>query len=258
MTAPQTTPRYTIDPAWEGERARLAGIEALWDAGTRALLEPLVRPGARVLEVGAGGGSIARWLSAAGASVVATDLDTRFLDAAPNLEVRRHDLRVEPLEQDAFDLVHSRMLVEHLTDRPALVEKLAGALRPGGWLVVEDVDFTGFGFVDAPARLQRVVHGLIGFMALGGFDPHYGRSVTRDLAAAGLVDVRGAGRAYELDATHPGLAFFRGSLVQLGPKAVEAGLIDPADFAAAVEHIGRPDVRLVTPLLMAAVGRRPG
>lgn len=34
-----TTPGYTYDQAWHSERARLAGIEVLWDPGTQTLLQ---------------------------------------------------------------------------------------------------------------------------------------------------------------------------------------------------------------------------
>ena len=66
-----------------------------------------VGPGWRCLEVGAGAGSIAGWLAdrvGPSGQVIATDLDTRFLEqqARPNLEVRRHDVVRDPLETDAL------------------------------------------------------------------------------------------------------------------------------------------------------------
>ena len=82
---------------------RLAGIEATWDPGTRALLESLgVGPGRRCLEAGAGGGSIAAWMAervAPGGSVLATDIDTQHLDplSGGELEVRQHDLTRDEL-----------------------------------------------------------------------------------------------------------------------------------------------------------------
>jgi hypothetical protein len=51
--------------------------------------------------------------------VVATDLDTRFLDRLEysNLEVRRHDVSRETLPVTAFDLVHTRTVLTHLAER---------------------------------------------------------------------------------------------------------------------------------------------
>jgi SAM-dependent methyltransferase len=77
-------------------------------------------------------------------SVTATDIDTRFLetlDLPKNVEVRPHDIAADPLEPDHHDLVHSRALIEHLPEPRRVLERMAAALRPGGWLVVEAADF---------------------------------------------------------------------------------------------------------------------
>src|SRR3954447_13455225 len=79
-----TRSRYSFDQAWDHERARLAGIEALWDEGSRTLLDRCGSASApAILEVGAGGGSLVQWLAGQAADdavVVATDLDVRFID----------------------------------------------------------------------------------------------------------------------------------------------------------------------------------
>ena len=63
------------------ERRRLEALSALHDPDTFARLVGLgVAAGWRCLEVGAGSGSVARWLAARGASVVATELELRGLD----------------------------------------------------------------------------------------------------------------------------------------------------------------------------------
>jgi SAM-dependent methyltransferase len=250
--------RYAYDQAWEQERARLAGIEALWDPGSRALLAD-VRPGARCLEVGAGGGSLVAWLAERGARVVATDLDPRFLEplAGSAIEVRRHDITSGPPEHGGFDLVHARLVIEHLPDPRAAVANMAAALRPGGVLVVEDYDWTAFG-TDPPDPLtERVVAGVMGCMQMGGFDPLYGRRVVSDVAAAGCVDVRGEGRQLVVDDRHPGFAFFRLSFEALRGAAVAAGTMEAADADGFAARLATGGLRLLTPVVVAAVGRRP-
>jgi SAM-dependent methyltransferase len=59
---------------------------------------------------------------------------------APNLEVRRHDVATDPLPENAFDLVHARVVLQHVPPRDQAQARLAAALKPGGWLVVEDFD----------------------------------------------------------------------------------------------------------------------
>src|ERR1700751_5202818 len=85
-----TTSMIRVSP----KSARLAGIESLWDPGSRRLLDELgIGAGWRCLEVGAGGGSLAEWMAGRGATVTAIDIDTRFLEqlAGDTVEVRRVD-----------------------------------------------------------------------------------------------------------------------------------------------------------------------
>ena len=135
---------YENTRAAQGERLRT--LETLFDAGTIAELEARgVGRGWRCLEVGAGGGSIARWLAdrvAPDGAVLATDLDTTVLEGLshPNLEVRVHELEHD-LPEGEFDLVHVRLVLAWLHDRRTALRRLIAALKPGGWLVAEDLDF---------------------------------------------------------------------------------------------------------------------
>jgi SAM-dependent methyltransferase len=252
--------RYSYDQAWEQERARLAGIEAMWEPGSRALLTALgVGPAWRCLEVGAGGGALVEWLAERGASVVATDLDPRFVEplAGPAVEVRQHDITTGPPEPDAFDLVHARLVVEHLADTRGAVANMAAALRPGGWLVVEDYDWTGFGGDPPDPLFERIGAGVLGFMATAGFDPLYGRRVVSDVAAAGLEDVRGEGRHLVIDDAHPGFSFFRLSFEALKGGAIAKGTMAAADADAFTARLAEGGLRVISPAVVAGIGRRP-
>ena len=128
-----------VDPATE--EGRLALLERRFDAGTVRRLGDLgVRSGWRCLEVGAGHGSIARWLSekvGRDGSVIAADIDTRFLTGLPdNVDVRALDIRDLEPEPD-FDLVHCRALLMHLRDPADAIARIVAALRPGGVLLAE-------------------------------------------------------------------------------------------------------------------------
>jgi SAM-dependent methyltransferase len=100
-----------------------------------------LQPGWRCLELGAGAGSIVRWLADATGptgSVVAVDIDTRHLVELPsNVEVRNADIRADDLGF-GYDLIHARCLLQHLPERSQIMERLVTALRPGGCLVCEE------------------------------------------------------------------------------------------------------------------------
>src|SRR5207253_1047892 len=130
--------------------------------------------GWRCLEVGAGAGSVARWLAGKvgpSGTVVASDLNPRFLDDVPaNVEVRQHDVAKDDLEVGAYDLVHSRLLLMHLPEPAGALEKMVRAVKPGGWLVTEEADWGLFaleGHPDAPWA-TTLVHDLFARHAEAG------------------------------------------------------------------------------------------
>ena len=93
-------PDYLLTNTAAETATRFAGLEETFDPVTIRHLSRVVAPGNRCLELGAGGGSVARWIADAvgpSGSVLATDLDVRWLagEAAP-FEVLQHDLRHDP------------------------------------------------------------------------------------------------------------------------------------------------------------------
>lgn len=249
---------YVPDQGFVEERKRLSGMESLWDPGSQALLDELgLGSGSRCLEVGAGGGSMAEWMARRGAKVTAIDIDTRFIEslASDSIEVRRVDLRTDALPQDEFDLVHARLVLEHLSDRRQILDRLVGSLRPGGWILIEDYDWTCFGFEGETPGFSDIADVILGFMAKAGFERDYGRRVVSDLEAAGLTEIRGEGRARLIDSTSPGFDFFRLSFESLRRAIVDAGLLSAEEADAASAGFSE-NVRLLTPMMMAGIGRR--
>ncbi|MBV9511428.1 MAG: class I SAM-dependent methyltransferase, partial [Caulobacteraceae bacterium] len=147
------------------------------------------------LEVGAGGGSVAAWLAdrvGPTGAVLATDqrIDPMAGVTAPNLQVRVHDVVADPIDEAAYDLVHLRFVLQHLPDRAAVLRKLIAALRPGGWLLVEEADYGAFdasiGHMPAPvaAWYREVQHVLRDRLHI---DNYAGRRLLDDLLATELA-----------------------------------------------------------------------
>jgi SAM-dependent methyltransferase len=255
---------YGLDNAWRNALARLRSLEDWLDPGTiRHLRAQGVGAGWRCLEVGAGAGSIARWLSGAvgsGGEVLAIDIDTRFLVGLPkaNLRVRRHDVTADDLPAASFDLVHCRLVLAHLPGRQAVLRKLATALRPRGRLVAEEMDFVS---VSADERqpggraFNESVAGSNHVLRDRGFDPEYGRRLLADLRAAGLADIGTEGRVRLWAGGSAGASAWQLTFEQLQPDMTARG-VDPATIAAAIRACQDPGFGFMSQVTMAAWGQR--
>ena len=249
---------YVYDTAFEEERDRLAGMEAQWDPGTFRHIEALGLPrDASCWEIGAGGGSVAAWLAEQFGRLLVTDLDTRFVEhlAAERVIVERHDVVADPTPEGPFDLIHARLLLEHLPAREEVLDQLVGALKPGGWLLVEDYDWTSYGTDPVSDTLERVRGATLEFMSEAGFDPYLGRTLFSALERRGLADVSAEGRLLAMHTDHPGAAFYRLSLVSLREAIAQRGTVTEAEIDEAIAAIDSGDLVLVSPTMVAVWGR---
>ena len=256
---------YLLDPAWHAERERLTSLTSLYDATTVQLAERLgLGAGWRCADVGAGTGTVARLLAdrvGPDGRVLAVDTDTRFLAplAGGVLSVQTADITTDPLEPGQFDLVHARLLLEHLPARDDVLRGLADALAPGGWLLVEDFDWATAEVVDPPSPVHsRVAQACRTLLTAHGYDPHYGRRLPRALRAAGLTEVGTHAAASQVDA-HPvdGVPQWELLIHQLAPGMLAAGLLDQADVDAFADLLHDGETVVFAPLMVSCWGRRP-
>jgi SAM-dependent methyltransferase len=256
---------YGLDNAWDKALARLRSLEQWLDPATiRHLLARGVGPGWRCLEVGGGAGSVARWLCGQvcpGGEVVATDIDTRFLETLPeaNLRVMRHDITADGLPADAFDLVHCRLVLAHLPDRLAVLSKLTAALKPRGLLVAEEMDFVSVA-ADADQPGGRAFNAAVvssnDVLRSRGFEPSYGRRLLADLRAAGLAEIGTEGQARLWPGGSAGATAWRLTFEQLQCDMAALGL-DHATIAAAIGACEDPCFTFMSQVTITAWGQRP-
>jgi SAM-dependent methyltransferase len=255
---------YSLDPAWREERARLESLTRIYDPLTLAACERLgLSPGWRCLEVGGGTGSIAKHLAARVGEeglVVATDVDLRFLSAIdhPRVEVRRFDAVADEPFEGGFDLIHARLLLEHLPQREAVLRKLSNALRPGGWLLVEDLDWSTAGVVEPRSALHdKVVEALRGFFASRGYDAQWGRKLPLALEDAGLREVSARAEAVHVRGDpERGVPQWDLLLAQLSPALIARGLVTREEVSAFHALWREPGTSCFAPLMVSAWGRR--
>jgi SAM-dependent methyltransferase len=210
------------------ERRRLELLEQCLDPMTARSLDAIgVEAGWRCLELGGGGGSVTRMFCdrvGPGGRVTAVDLDTRFLEelGRENLEVQCRDVVADGLPGDAYDLIHARLLLMHLPTREKFVGEMAAALRPGGWLLVEDLD-------TYPLRaLTEGVYAGVMDKAIEAFHmanaaSTFGRQLPALFDAAGLEDVEAVCEVMTYRGGSPGAQLILTSMDQLRPALLAVG-----------------------------------
>jgi SAM-dependent methyltransferase len=226
-----------------------------------------VGAGWRCLEVGAGDGTIAGWLAGRvgpEGRVVATDLDPQVLarHGRPNLEVRAHDLLDNGLEVAHYDLVHCRFVLMHLDDPTWALARLAAAVRPGGWLIVEEADF-GFSGSGDPwhpraASFDRTWQALQTDLLPGAaIDRALGHRLPALVAELGLRNVLDEEESVIAPGGGPAARYWRMSHQVVRGPAVESGVLTEADFEELNRAYDDPSFCFIPFTVVGAWGRAP-
>jgi SAM-dependent methyltransferase len=252
---------------WTGARERLSLLEALRDPWTiRNFGKIGVKEGWHCLEIAGGGGSIAQWLCrevGSSGHVIATDLEPHFLEAidAPNLEVWRHDILREPLPMEAFDLVHARAVLVFLPQPVETISKIVAALKPGGWLLLEEHDMVSA--VPDPSMTPAATaiskkgwDALLSHVQSRGANPWYGRQLYHDVSINGIGDLQAEGTVTMSIGGTPSARFWKITLEQVQDQILEAGLLTLAELEDYRSLLESPEYRWFTGIALSVLGRR--
>ena len=179
--------------AEEREFHRLQLIEAANDPTTIALLQHTgIQPGWSCLELGAGAGSILRWLGnrvGPNGTVWGVDKRTTYLSefSGTPYEIREGDF-LDVLVDSTFDLFHARYVFIHNQHDEAMLHKVRNVLKPGGVAVFEEPDFTSALLLshqpdDPQTRVNRAICKM--FVDFG-LDPAYALRLPQKLQQCGF------------------------------------------------------------------------
>jgi SAM-dependent methyltransferase len=215
-------------PETDLETRRLDRLERFLDPITFDRLDRLgVDRGSRCLEVGAGRGSVALYLLAAcgaGGEVVATDIDTRWIDTLthPNVNVIRHDIVADAVDQlGQFDIVHVRLVLHHLGVEGGTValQRLVRLLAPGGRILVEEplVNLHPDPRHPAAATYTAFSERWYDFITTFGLDMTFGARVPSLLQDAGCERVTNDLRGFLTTAGDPFNEWLVASAATIGP-----------------------------------------
>ena len=139
----------------------------------------------RALDCGAGTGLLTLNLLSHVADICATDSSTGMLEQLqkkisaakiPNVSTLLWDADGEPCPREGFDVACSAMVLHHLRDVPAAMQRMNAALRPGGWLALADLETEDGSFHPDPTGVHH-----------RGFAP---ADIARWLAAAGGTEIK--------------------------------------------------------------------
>jgi SAM-dependent methyltransferase len=259
--------RYAFDNDNPHASTQHTCLAAAYDPLTIAALQQSVRPGMRCLEVGAGGGSIARWLAARVApagSVLATDIKPHHISPAPGLTTTTHDISTDPLPAAAYDLIHARLVLLHLPDRLAILHRLVQALAPGGHLHLEEFDETTYGPLialgelrdtDAAASYARYISAKQHLLETAGVDLTWGRTAATAMNDAGLTNITATPHVQSWRHDSPGTALQVHNTHHLRDQFLSAGLTT-GDLDRARQIMNHPDFLAASCLTYAIHGQK--
>ncbi|HEY6385702.1 MAG TPA: methyltransferase [Candidatus Acidoferrum sp.] len=244
---------------------RFAALAAIYDPQTIRHLETLgVACGWCCLEVGAGSGTIAKWLAdrvAPTGHVLVTDVDTRFLEPlrGPALDVRPHDIGSDALPDAEFDLIHTRLVLMHVRQRDTALARMVSSLKAGGWLLVEEYDSCSVPpdpTLSSGEMLLQTHVAMLRLLEDGGVNRRYGRLLSGLLRESGLTSVGASAQLFMWHSGSPGIAMMRANFEQLREAMIEAHYITPQQFDEDLERLNDPSFRMPSSMLWSAWGRR--
>jgi hypothetical protein len=193
---------------------------------------------------------------------MAVDLDTRWFqhDGSPQLEVRQLDVVTASIPEGPWDLIHERLVLQHIPARLDVLDRLVARLAPGGWLVVEDFDTGEVRTTDRGGPdhelIVRMATAFNRLLAERDGANDFAADAWRHLRQRGLVETGASGHVV-FDSGGTGFT----QVMAANARQVRDGLlglgIAPDDFARFLELLTDPDAIIGTSVLITAWGRRP-
>lgn len=159
-----------------------------------------LKPGMKALDAGCGPGVITAdmaGLVGAQGSVLGVDLHPQRLEEArahcaslTQCSFLQGDVRKLALDSDSFDYVWCQYVIEYLRDPEVALAELLRVTRPGGRLVISEVDGLGLHNWPVPSGFEEDSRKFISAVSAAGFDFYMGRKVFHLFRRLGLEHIR--------------------------------------------------------------------
>jgi len=217
-------------------------------ANSAGYLLPRLRPGARLLDVGCGPGTItldlADLLGPSG-SVTALERTEEALDlaraevakrGATNVELTVGDALALDFPDDSFDVVHAHQVVQHVDDPVLALREMRRVCRPGGTVAVRESDYSAFTWWPAVPELDRWLEVYQQVARSNHAEPDAGRRLLAWAHAAGFTEVEASSSTWCF-ATPEDRAWWGGLWAErvvgsaLATQVVELGIATAAELS---------------------------
>lgn len=147
----------------------------------------------RVLEVGCGPGYFASQLAARlpNLTMFGVDVDEVCVTEARNrIPVLKADARALPVRDGSLDAAYARFALRHIAQPERALSAAYSALRPGGRILIEEVDNSSHIVFPELPLFEKVLAARHQTMRRSGGDPYIGRRVLALLRCAGFVGIQ--------------------------------------------------------------------
>lgn len=167
-------------------------------ANSAAYLAPHLTPGALVLDVGCGPGTITAefadrvWPAGSVKGIDASDDVVALASDAhrrPNLSFTVGDVYAIEVEDDTYDIVHAHQVLQHLVDPVAALREMRRVCRPGGIVAARDADYRAMTWYPSSPELDQWLELQDTITRSNGGEPDAGRLMLAWAHQAGFPDV---------------------------------------------------------------------
>ncbi|MCI0417110.1 methyltransferase domain-containing protein [bacterium] len=237
------------------EQQRLSLLNKLLNDS--ALQRLALSGGEKILDVGSGLGQFTRAMArAAGAAgrVVGIERSLEQLRESKRLaglegeedlvDLRQGNATALPLRREewaSFDIVHTRFVLEHVTDPLAVVRMMVEAVRPGGRIILQDDDHDVLRIFPEPLGFYELWQAYIRSYEKLGNDPYVGRRLVSLLHQSGALPTKNEWLFFGSCAGHPHFPAYasnlRGVIESAKDAIVPVGLLDQAKFDSAMRAL---------------------
>jgi SAM-dependent methyltransferase len=266
---------YTLGYSSE-EHERLLRQGRMQEPATRRVFHAIgLRPGWTCLDIGCGPGAVMQLMGElAGPSGEVTGIDrdaeagheaVERLQATGTSRYRFVEADMESIDEIAgapFDLTFARYVLLHARDPIALLRKMYGWTKPGGYVAVQDIHIRTMNLYPKPAAFAELMRVIVETQERSGIDMEFGFKLPALFVEAGIGVPDGTDMDLPMTSLEPFAAMYQTLGRILLPTAIALGVTTEAGMQSVFYEIERTvtdgrQYSALWPLMVGVWKRKP-